>query len=48
MEDAAVYPITNPRWAAYHAAHVHNAVYLDAIQGFDPANVWLSPDKNGG
>jgi peptide/nickel transport system substrate-binding protein len=33
---------------AYHAAHVHNAVYLDAIQGFDPANVWLSPDKNGG
>ena len=48
MADAAIYPITNPRWAAYHAAHVHNAVFLDVLQGFDPANVWLSPDKNGG
>jgi peptide/nickel transport system substrate-binding protein len=47
MADAAFYPITNPKWPTYHAAQVHNAVYLDALQNFDPANVWLSPDKNG-
>ncbi len=47
MADAAFYPITNPKWPTYHAAQVHNAVYLDGLQDFDPANVWLSPDKNG-
>jgi peptide/nickel transport system substrate-binding protein len=48
MADAAFYPVANPRWPTYHAAQVHNAVYLDALQNFDPANVWLSPDKNDG
>jgi len=48
MADAAFYPVSNPKWPTYHAAQVHNAIYLDALQNFDPANVWLSPDKNGG
>ena len=29
--------------ANYHAAQVHNAVYIPAFQNFDPANVWLEP-----
>ena len=48
MADAAFYPVTNPKWPTYHASHVHNAVYIAALQSFDPANVWLSPEKNGG
>ena len=48
MADAAFYPVTNPKWPTYHAAQVHNAIYVDSLQNFDPANVWLSPDKNGG
>lgn len=47
MADAAFYPITNPKWPTYHAAQVHNAVYMDTLQDYDPSNVWLSPDKNG-
>jgi peptide/nickel transport system substrate-binding protein len=27
---------------------VHNAVYIPAFQNFDPTNVWLSKDKQGG
>ena len=48
MEDAAFYPVTNLKWSTYHATQVHNAVYLPALQTFDPANVWLDPAKNGG
>jgi peptide/nickel transport system substrate-binding protein len=48
MEDAAFYPITNPKQANYHAEQVHNAVYMELVQNFDPANVWLSADKQGG
>ena len=48
MEDAAFFPITSPVQANYHAEQVHNAVYVEAIQNFDPANVWLSADKQGG
>ena len=48
MKDAAFFPITQPQQANYHAEQVHNAVYIPAFQNFDPANVWLSPDKNGG
>jgi peptide/nickel transport system substrate-binding protein len=48
MEDAAFFPITQPLQANYRAAHVHNAVYIPAIQNFDPANVWLSPELQGG
>jgi peptide/nickel transport system substrate-binding protein len=47
MADAAFYPITNPKIANYHAAQVHNAVYVPAFQMFDPTNVWLSKDKQG-
>jgi peptide/nickel transport system substrate-binding protein len=48
MKDAAFFPITNPVQANYRAEQVHNAVYVEAIQNFDPANVWLSEDKQGG
>ena len=45
MTDAAFFPITNPKQANYHAAQVHNAVYVPAIQNFDPTNVWIEKDK---
>ncbi len=48
MEDAPFFPLTNPKNPNYHATQVHNAVYVPAIQNFDPTNVWLSADKQGG
>ncbi len=42
MKTAALYPITDPLQPNYHASYVHNAVYVPAIQQFDPTNVWLS------
>jgi len=48
MADAAFYPVSNPKWPVYHATQVRNAIYVDTLQNFDAANVWLSPDKNGG
>jgi peptide/nickel transport system substrate-binding protein len=48
MRDAAIFPITNPQQASYHASQVHHAVYVPALQNYDPANVWLSPGLNGG
>jgi peptide/nickel transport system substrate-binding protein len=48
MKDAPFFPITNPIQANYRASQVHNAVYIPAIQNFDPTNVWLSKDKQGG
>jgi peptide/nickel transport system substrate-binding protein len=42
MNDAPIYPIAQPLWPNYHASYVHNAVYIPAIQNFDPTNVWLS------
>jgi peptide/nickel transport system substrate-binding protein len=48
MQDAAFFPITQPVQANYHAEQVHNTVYVEAFQNFDPANVWLSKDKQGG
>lgn len=41
MEKAAFFPITQPKTANYHAEHVHNAIYIEAFQQFDPANVWI-------
>ncbi|HCU93316.1 MAG TPA: hypothetical protein DHU96_11525 [Actinobacteria bacterium] len=43
MKDSPIYPITDPQQPLYHASYVHNAVYIPAIQQFDPTNVWLSP-----
>jgi peptide/nickel transport system substrate-binding protein len=43
MKDAPIYPITDPQQPNYHATYVHNAVYVPAIQQFDPTNVWMSP-----
>ena len=48
MADAAIFPITNPLNSNYHAAQVHNAIYLPTIQQFDPTNVWIDKDKQGG
>jgi peptide/nickel transport system substrate-binding protein len=48
MKDAPFFPITNPQQANYRASQVQGAVYVPAIQNFDPTNVWLSPDKQGG
>ena len=48
MKDAAFFPITNPLQANYHAAQVHNAVYVPAFQNFDVTNVWLSAGEQGG
>ena len=48
MEDAAFFPITNPNWPVYHAEQTKNTVYVDQLQQYDPANVWLDPAKNGG
>ena len=42
MKDAPFYPIVNPNQPLFHASYVHNAVYIPAIQQFDPTNVWLS------
>jgi peptide/nickel transport system substrate-binding protein len=42
MKDAAIYPMTYDNQALYHASYVHNAVYVPGIEGYDPANIWLS------
>jgi peptide/nickel transport system substrate-binding protein len=42
MEDAAFFPITDQNEGTYHASHVHNTVYVPAIEQIDPTNVWLS------
>ncbi len=42
---AVTFQITQGLQADYHSSFVHNAVYVPAIQNFDPTNVWLS---NGG
>jgi peptide/nickel transport system substrate-binding protein len=48
MKDAVFFPITEPKQPNYHASQVHNAVFIPAIQNFDPTNVWLSADQQGG
>lgn len=48
MEDAAIFPITNNKQANYRAKHVHNAIYMPTFQQFDPTNVWIEKDKQGG
>lgn len=48
MKDAAFFPITNPKEARYHAEQVHNAIHMPTFQAFDPTNVWLSKDRQGG
>jgi peptide/nickel transport system substrate-binding protein len=48
MADAAIFPFASPNLPVYHAAQVHNAVYLPYLSQFDPTNVWLTPSLNGG
>ena len=40
--EAPTYQITQDLQPNYHSSFVHNAVYVPAIQNFDPTNVWLS------
>jgi peptide/nickel transport system substrate-binding protein len=42
MADAAIFPITSPTQPVYHAARVHNAIFVPNLLQFDPTNVWLS------
>ena len=39
---AITYQITQSRQPNFHSSFVHNAVYVPALQNFDPTNVWLS------
>ncbi|TCC57498.1 ABC transporter substrate-binding protein [Kribbella pittospori] len=48
MDQAAFYPLTNNKQANYHAAQVHNAVYVPSMQNYDPTNVWIDKAKQGG
>jgi peptide/nickel transport system substrate-binding protein len=48
MADAPIFPLTNPLQANYHASQVHNTVYGPGLQQFDPTNVWIDKDKQGG
>ena len=48
MQQAPIFPLSNPRMTLYHAGQVHNAVSMPAYQSADFTNVWLSPNKNGG
>jgi peptide/nickel transport system substrate-binding protein len=47
MDQAAFYPVSNPKQASYHAEQVNNAVYVPSLQNFDPTNVWLAKGKQG-
>lgn len=48
MADAPFFPITNPQQPNYHASQVHNTIYVPSMQQFDPTNVWIDKDKQGG
>jgi len=48
MADAPIFPLTNPKTANYHASQVHNAVYGPGLQQFDPTNIWIDKNKQGG
>ncbi|MBO0730263.1 MAG: hypothetical protein J2P57_13470, partial [Acidimicrobiaceae bacterium] len=48
MADAAIFPITSPTQPVYHATQVHNTIYVPNLFQYDPTNVWLSPNANGG
>lgn len=39
MEDAAIFPITEPLTANYHSKNLDNAIAIPAFQQFDPTNV---------
>jgi len=47
MQDAPIFPITNKQDVNYHASQTQNAIYLPALQNFDPTNVWIEKDKQG-
>jgi peptide/nickel transport system substrate-binding protein len=48
MQAAAFFPLSDPNEPTYHAAQVHNYVYMPEFQTGDFTNVWLETGKNGG
>ena len=42
MKRAVIYPVTAINYAVYHSSRLHNAVFVPALEEFDPTNVWLS------
>jgi hypothetical protein len=46
MSDAAIYPVDDPTWTTFHAAQVHNFVFMPGFQQGDYTNMWLSPDAS--
>jgi peptide/nickel transport system substrate-binding protein len=42
IQDAAIYPITDPNEGVLHSTNTHNDVYMPAFQTFDYSNIWLS------
>jgi peptide/nickel transport system substrate-binding protein len=47
MADAVVFPIATLTEPLYHAAQLHNAVFVPELGDFDPTNVWLPPSEHG-
>ena len=48
MEDAAFFPITNPKQANYHASQVHNAVYVAGVPELRPGQRLVERGQAGG
>ncbi|HWG73734.1 MAG TPA: ABC transporter substrate-binding protein [Acidimicrobiales bacterium] len=42
MQQAPIFPITDPNQPIIHGTQVHNDIYMAAYEQFDPTNVWLS------
>jgi peptide/nickel transport system substrate-binding protein len=42
MNDAAIFPISDPNQPQIHGSQVHNCVYMAVFQQCDPTNIWLS------
>ena len=40
--EAPTFQITQGLQPQLHSSFVHNAVYVPALQQFDPTNVWMS------
>lgn len=41
MNDAAIYPITDPNLPVVHGSRVQNAIFVPALGQMDPTNLWL-------
>ncbi len=46
MKDAAIIPLFDLKWAVYHSSAVHNCSFWWPDLNCDPANVWLSNERD--